>query len=167
MAGESRNRRSQAARSRAANVAGGRPHRHVLKLSDTEHAELAAMAEAAGGISIQRLLVETTLERHGGEAGRAAAVRALLDLDTEVRRVGNNLNQLVRYAHQERELPENLDVALRAVTRACLSVDATARWVMGKAPAVSAVSVSEEDLAVEMPDLDAGGEWADLVDPDA
>ncbi|WP_459964119.1 plasmid mobilization relaxosome protein MobC [Nocardia sp. IFM 10818] len=138
----------------------------MLKLSDREEAELAELARKAGGISIQRLLVETTLDELGADTGRAAAVAAILELDDQVRRVGNNLNQLTRYAHQEKEIPEHLAAALVAVTRACLSLDATARWVMGKAPAVSEVSISEEDLA--LPDLDAdGGEWAAAIDPDA
>ncbi|WP_405140421.1 plasmid mobilization protein [Nocardia sp. NBC_01388] len=165
MAGESPNRRSQVRRSRAANVAGGRPHRHVVKLSDAEDAALKARAEAAN-VSVPRLLVETTLGEAGAESGRAAAVGAVLELDDQVRRIGANLNQLTRYAHQEKDIPEHLESALRAVTRACLSLDATARWVMGKAPAVSGVSITEEDLAVDMPDLD-GGEWAVALDPDA
>ncbi|WP_425296368.1 plasmid mobilization relaxosome protein MobC, partial [Nocardia abscessus] len=38
----------------------------------------------------------------------------LLELDDQIRRVGNNLNQLVRYAHQNREVPELLVDALHA-----------------------------------------------------
>ena len=70
-------------------------------------------------MTVQRLLVETTLGGQRAESGRAAAVLAVLELDDQVRRVGSNLNQLVRYAHQERELAEGLGVALAAVTRAC------------------------------------------------
>ncbi|WP_280264650.1 MobC family plasmid mobilization relaxosome protein [Nocardia wallacei] len=159
MASESPNRRAQAARERQANVAGGRPHRTVVKLSDDEKARLTARAEAAS-LTVPRLLVETTLEG-GGDVGRAAAVRAVLELDEQVRRAGNNLNQLTRYAHQEKELPEEIALAVRAVTRASLSLDAVARWVMGKAPAVP---LAEEDLAV--PDDDGPDEWAMMIDPD-
>ncbi|MEU4345444.1 MobC family plasmid mobilization relaxosome protein [Nocardia sp. NPDC023852] len=153
MAGESPSRRAQARRVRAANVPGGRPHRHVVKLSDAEHAELTGRAEEAG-MSVPRLLVETTMAGPSTETGRGHAALVLLELDDQIRRIGNNLNQLVRHAHQERELADGLENALRAVTRACLSVDSTARWVMGMAPAVSAVSIAEEDLAVD-------NEWAD------
>ncbi|MBF6234825.1 plasmid mobilization protein [Nocardia farcinica] len=159
MAGESPNRRARARRERQANVAGGRPHRHIVKLSDAEHDDLMRRA-AEAGVSVPRLLVESAMDSSRVEAGRAHAAMRLLELDDQIRRVGNNLNQLVRYAHQNREVPEHLVDALHAVTRACLSVDATARWVMGLAPAVTAVSVDvEEDLAVSQ-------EWADAVDPD-
>lgn len=159
MAGESRDLRARAARSRAANVPGGRPHRLIVKLSEAERAALAGQAAEAGGISVQRLLVETALGKSASESGRAAAVRSLLELDTELRRIGNNLNQLTRYAHQDRELGEGIGAAVRAVARAALSVDATARWVLEQAPAVSddhAPDVS--DLAEEFGALDAAPE---------
>lgn len=159
VAGESENRRARARRERQANVPGGRPHRHSVKLSDAEQATLTARAEEAG-MTVPRLLVETTLDGESAEAGRAAAVLAVLELDEQVRRIGNNLNQLTRYAHEERELPEGLEHALRSVARACLSLDATARWVMGMAPAVDpeVVDVSGIDVG----ELDGGNEWAEV-----
>lgn len=157
MAGESENRRVRSRRTRAANVAGGRPHRHIVRLSEDEETTLTARAEQAG-MSLPRLLVESSLGAGSGEAGRAEAVAALLDLDAEIRRTGSNLNQLTRYSHQERELASGIENALVAVARACLSVDATARWVMGKTPAVSAVSVGDDDLVVD-------DEWPPAVDP--
>lgn len=90
----------------------------------------------------------------------------MLDLDEQVRRIGNNLNQLVRYAHQQRELPEEVVSALRAVVRVSLTLDELARWVMGKAPAVSAAVLEGVDLDVELPpddDSDAGS-WASQID---
>ncbi|MEU1986115.1 plasmid mobilization relaxosome protein MobC [Nocardia sp. NPDC019395] len=159
MAGASTNRRAEARRERQPNVPGGRPHRHIVKLSDAEHDALAARAEAAG-MTVPRLLVETALDSAQTEAGRAHAVLQLLDLENQIRRAGNNLNQLVRYAHQNREIAEGTDMALRSVVRACLSLDEAARWVMGKAPAVTGVSVDPDvDLAVDE-------EWATAVDPD-
>lgn len=161
MAFESADRRARARRERQSNVAGGRPHTVKVKLSDEEQATLQDRAEAAG-MTVPRLLVETTLGGERAESGRAAAVLAVLELDDQVRRTGNNLNQLVRYAHQDRELAEGLGVALAAVTRACLSLDATARWVMGKAPAVPL----DEGPTVELPpeaegDVDS---WATQLD---
>ncbi len=159
MAGESSNRRAGVRRQRQANVPGGRPHKHIVKLSDAEHEDLTRRAGEAG-VSVPRLLVESALDAGKVEAGRAHAALQLLELDDQIRRVGNNLNQLVRYAHQNRELPEHLEDALHAVVRACLSVDATARWVMGKPPAVSEVSIDPVvDLAVDE-------EWAATVDGD-
>lgn len=161
MASESADRRARARRERQPNVAGGRPHRCVVKLSDAEQAELAARAEAAS-LTVPRLLVETTLGEMV-DVGRSSAVLALLELDEQIRRVGNNVNQLTRYAHQEQGLPEETAAALRAVVRACLAVDATARWVMGKAPAVSAGTIAEAGLADDGPD---GGveSWATQID---
>lgn len=157
MAGASTNRRAAVRRERQPNVPGGRPHRHIVKLSDDEHAALAERAEAAG-MTVPRLLVETALESVQTEAGRAHAVLGLLDLENQIRRVGANLNQLVRHAHQNSEIAEGTDMALRSVVRACLSLDETARWVMGKAPALSEISVTPEvDLAV-------GEEWAAAID---
>ncbi|MEV6340966.1 plasmid mobilization relaxosome protein MobC [Nocardia vinacea] len=135
-------------------------------MSDAEQAALKARASEAG-MTVPRLMVETTLEGERVEAGRAAAVVSVLEMDTQIRRIGANLNQLTRYAHQERELPEQIELALRAVTRACLSLDATARWVMGKAPAVTEVSIGEQDLSVELPpDLDDSDadSWANQID---
>ena len=101
-------------------------------------------------MTVPRLLVETALESAQTEIGRAHAVLQLLDLENQIRRVGNNLNQLVRHAHQNEEIAEGTDMALRSVVRACLSLDEAARWVMGKAPAMSEISVSPEvDLAVD------------------
>ncbi|WP_420874253.1 MobC family plasmid mobilization relaxosome protein [Nocardia gipuzkoensis] len=158
MAGESSDRRARARRERQANVPGGREHSTLVRMSAEEKTALMQRA-AEAGVSVPRLMVESALSS-APEAGRAHAVMQLLELDTEIRRIGANLNQLTRYAHQERELPEHLDDALHAVVRACLSVDATARWVMGLAPAVTAVSVdTTTDLAVDE-------EWAAAVDPD-
>ncbi|WP_433527780.1 plasmid mobilization relaxosome protein MobC (plasmid) [Nocardia pseudovaccinii] len=161
MASESPDRRAQARRERQANVAGGRPHRCVVKLSDDEQAALKVLAEAAE-MTVPRLLVETVLADSRADVGRSGAVLAVLELDDQVRRIGNNLNQLVRYAHQERELPEHIGAALQAVTRACLSLDATARWVMGKAPAVP---LAEDAVVAPPPDLDDDTDsWASMVD---
>ncbi|MFD0366331.1 plasmid mobilization relaxosome protein MobC [Nocardia sp. GCM10030253] len=136
-----------------------------MKLSNDEHDALTARAEAAD-ITVPRLLVEATLEGSTVEAGRAHAVLSILELDSQVRGAMNNLNQLTRYAHQNRELAEETAAAVVAATRACLSLDAAARWVMGKSPAVSEVSITDEDLAVAL-DEDGAGDWAARVDPDA
>ncbi|MFB7837839.1 MobC family plasmid mobilization relaxosome protein [Nocardia brasiliensis] len=158
MAGVSPDRRAGARRERQANVPGGRPHRHIVKLADAEHDDLTRRA-AEAGVSVPRLLVESATNSNRVEAGRAHAAMRLLELDDQIRRIGNNLNQLTRLAHQQRAIPEHLDDALHAVVRACLSVDATARWVMGLAPAVSATSIEAEvDLAVDE-------EWAGALDP--
>lgn len=168
MAGESVSRRAQVRRVRAANVAGGRPHTVKVKLSDAERTALAERA-AAADVTIQRLLVETTLGGGSAEPGRAAAALRLLDFESQIARVGANVNQLTRYSHQDRRMAEHLDVALHAFVRACLAVENTARWVQGLPPAVTGVTLDGMDLAVDVPeDIDAGGadSWAALVDPE-
>lgn len=169
MAGESPDFRARARRARQANVAGGRQHRCVVKLTDAEHEDLTRLASAAG-MTVPRLLVETTLEREGTDAGQVAVLReallAFADLDTELRRVGNNLNQLTRYSHQDKEFAEGVEYALGAVVRVCLHLDEAARSLVGKAPAVSAVSMPDIDEPVQAPTTDGdGGGWADAVDP--
>ncbi|MGV9752666.1 plasmid mobilization protein [Nocardia farcinica] len=156
MAGESRNQRAGVRRTRQANVPGGRAHRCVVKLSDSEYADLTARAVAAG-MTVPRLLVETTLGKATPEAGRAAAALRALEEGEQGRRVLNNLNQLTRYSHQNRELAEGLPLAVAAVVRAALQMDALARWVMGETPAVSPAVIGEDQLA-------AAQEWAERVD---
>ena len=162
MAGESPNRRAGVRRQRQANVPGGRTNRHIVKLSDAEHEDLTQRA-AEAGVSVPRLLVESAQDSGRVEAGRAHAAMRLLELDDQIRRIGANINQQTRHLHQVRgELAPELVAAhidaLHAVVRACLSVDATARWVMGKPPAVTEKSVNvETDLAVSE-------EWAAAVD---
>lgn len=162
MAGESPDRRAGVRRQRQANVPGGRPHKHIVKLSDAEHEDLTRRALEAG-VSVPRLLVESARDSGKVEAGRAFAAMQLLEFDDQIRRIGANVNQQTRHLHQVGgELAPDLVAAhieaLHAVVRACLSVDATARWVMGKTPAVTEKSVSVEvDLAVSE-------EWAAAVD---
>ncbi|MGK8506334.1 plasmid mobilization protein [Nocardia asiatica] len=166
MAGESPDLRARTRRARQANVAGGRTRRCVVKLTDAEHEDLTAMASAVG-MTVPRLLVETALEREGVEGGAAAvaavreALLAFADLDSELRRVGNNLNQLTRYSHQDKDLAEGLEFALGAVVRVCLQLDEAARAMVGKGPAVTELSLSEVDRPVEA----GGAGWADAVDP--
>ncbi|MBH0780360.1 plasmid mobilization protein [Nocardia bovistercoris] len=171
MAGESPDLRARVRRARQANVAGGRTRRCVVKLTEDEHEDLTAMA-AAVGMTVPRLLVESTFEREGveGGPGAVAAVReallAFADLDTELRRVGNNLNQLTRYSHQERDFAEGVEVALGAVVRVCLHLDEVARAMVGKGPAVTELSMPDVDHPVQAAgDGDVGGGWADAVDP--
>jgi hypothetical protein len=157
MAGASANRRAGARRERQANVAGGREHSTLVRMSAEEKTALKQRA-AEAGVSVPRLMVESALSASSPETGRAHAALQLMELEHQLRRVGNNLNQLVRHAHQNSEIAEGTDMALRSVVRACLSIDETARWVMGKAPAMSEISVTPEvDLAVDEA-------WAAAVD---
>jgi len=135
----------------------------VVKLSDEEFEDLTARA-AEAGMTVPRLLVETTLGKSVPESGRAGAVAAVLELEGEVRRVGANLNQLTRYSHQDRELAEGIVWAAAAGERACLALDAVARRVVGRAPAVArrvGGSVNQwAGYAQQDRELAEGVEWA-------
>ncbi|GGL44105.1 plasmid mobilization relaxosome protein MobC [Nocardia jinanensis] len=132
-----------------------------MSLTEAEYAEFTDAA-AKAGVSVPRLLVESAKSEGQVEAGRAHAVMGLLEVDEQVRRERNNLNQLTRYAHQHKDapaFPEELVArlldALHASTRASLGLESAARWVMGLNPATTATSVDvDEDLAL-------GSEWAE------
>lgn len=160
MAGGSDDQRARARRRQQANVPGGREHSTLVRMSADEKDALAERAEQAG-VSVPRLMVESALAE-SSEPGRAHAVLGLLELDDQLRRIGNNLNQLTRWAHQEQDIPEHLGETLHAVVHACLSVDEVARWVMGKPAAVSGISLSPSAVPSEGQgwggEVDAGGE---------
>ncbi|MEV0332404.1 hypothetical protein [Nocardia sp. NPDC050717] len=114
---------------------------------------------------IQMQIVPRLSARRQGQRQRLT-LRAespnLLDLDNQVRAVGNNLNQMTRYSRQGKELAEGREYAIAAAMRACVQIGATARWVMGKPLAVSVESLVGTLLADA---VDTSG-WADSVDPD-
>lgn len=100
-------------------VAGGRPHRIVLRLSDAEHALLQSRADAAE-VTVQRLVVDaasgdpSSLRRL--MAGELMGCRRLLTNAT------GNVNQIARALNSgvpvSRDVVErNLDQLAAAVTR--------------------------------------------------
>lgn len=105
-------------RRRRANVVGGRLHRHDVKVSAEEHGALLVRAKSQG-VSVPRLLVESAL----ADAPRVSATErryqfeALLVASRELAAVGNNLNQLVRVANQDRSIPVELRGDVAAVLR--------------------------------------------------
>lgn len=131
-----------------------------MSLTDAEYAEFTDAA-AKAGMTLPRLLVESAKSEGRVEPGRMHAVMGLLEVDEQVRRERNNLNQLVRYTHQHKDAPSfpedlarQLWDALHASTRASLALESVARWVMGLSPATTATSIDvDEDLALS-------SEWA-------
>lgn len=100
-------------RRRQQNIAGGRKFRHDVKVSAEEQAQLAGRA-LKQGVSIPRLLVDAALSQSDS---LTLNERRLLAFEiSEVRRLlanaTNNINQLARYAHEERELPEWTETTL-------------------------------------------------------
>lgn len=87
-------------RRRRANVAGGRPRRHEVKVSAEEEGILLRLAEAQR-ITIPRLLVESTLAAASGQTitERRELIAELFAIHRLLGAVSNNLNQLTRKTH--------------------------------------------------------------------
>lgn len=100
-------------RRRRANVAGGRHHRHVVRVTPEEEAVLAQLA-AAHRVSVPRLLVESTLSRDAGETPTERR-DALAEMYRAVRllaSITNNVNQMTRAANATGELAAEMSVTL-------------------------------------------------------
>ncbi len=105
-----------------------RNRRVDLRVSDDELLELRKRA-AESGVSIQRMMVDAVLQNPGDSSGAvdSAAAAELVEARRELARIGNNVNQLVRVAHnsqngdldalakQGRELLRGLALAHQAV----------------------------------------------------
>lgn len=100
-------------RKRQANIGGGRKHPVQLKLSIAEKTALKIHADELG-VSIQRLLVESTLSSFQGETltERRDLLTALFQLQRGLAAVGNNINQIARAANATGEIKGDLDAAL-------------------------------------------------------
>jgi Bacterial mobilisation protein (MobC) len=130
---------------RRANLPGGpRRHRVVVRVNDTELAELQALADERG-VSVPAVLVQSTLT--GGLAAAGAFEQLRDELGMALRllaQAGNNLNQLARQANTAAGGVEASPVTtaqlaavttalnrtltdLRTVTRAALAVRRKAR----------------------------------------
>ena len=100
-------------RKRQANINGGRKHPVQLKLSVAEKTALKIHADELG-VSIQRLLVESTLSSFQGETltERRDLLTALFQLQRGLAAVGNNINQIARAANVTGEIKGDLDASL-------------------------------------------------------
>lgn len=96
-------------------LAGGRERRFYVKASEAEAQRLQELA-AGAGVSVPRLLVESTLAGGRASAGERAAVLAeLVALSRAVGRVGVNVNQIARATNATGELPEQTEDTLAVV----------------------------------------------------
>ena len=96
--------KKQLKRRRRANVPGGRPKSHVVRVSLEEEARLVVMA--AGEVTIPRLLVETTLA-NGQETPTElrAAIAELLRMRRELTGMATNINQIAHAVNIDGLLP--------------------------------------------------------------
>jgi hypothetical protein len=113
-------------RARRANVEGARPGRIVVKTTPAEELRLRTLA-AAAGVSVQRLLVETTFAAHAPGATATAltmterrqAAAELFQISRLLGTVANNVNQMARATNATGEVQEDM-VATLAYLRTVL-----------------------------------------------
>ena len=103
-------------RRRARNVSGGRPFRHVVRVSESEEAQLV-VAAARQGVTVPRLLIVCALER-SDEITSADKRELLVELFTIHRLLGNmanNINQIARAVNSTGDLPEQTGAVMSAL----------------------------------------------------
>lgn len=87
----------------------------IVRLSTDEHDALQRRA-ADAGVSVQRYLVEAGLSGVAGDgATRRRAERELIATRGAFRAVGNNLNQLAKWANANHALPSHIEATLAQV----------------------------------------------------
>lgn len=112
-------------RRRRANVAGGRQHRHEVKVSPEEEALLVQLA-LAQGVTVPRLLVESALSAQGETpTARREAMAELFAVRRLLAAVSNNVNQLAKQANSGDGFPAEAVAVLPAIRRVVLRIDAT------------------------------------------
>lgn len=102
-----------AERKRQANIGGGRRVIRQLKLSVAQDTALRVHADELG-VSVQRLLVESTLSAFQGETvtERRDLLTALFQLQRGLAAAGNNINQIARVANSTGEIKNELHESL-------------------------------------------------------
>ena len=112
------------ARRRRANVAGGRQHRHEVKVTPEEEAILLQLAEAQR-VTVPRLLVEAALSAPTGESPseRRNAIAELFGLHRLLAALSNNVNQMARVTNATGNVHTEMVETLRAVRRTAERID--------------------------------------------
>ncbi len=110
-------------RRRQANVAGGRPRKHEVKVSPAEAEALAEIAQTQG-VSVPRLLVEAALSGTGEtSAQRREAMVELFAVHRKLAAISNNVNQMAKAANATHEMPEEMAATLAAVKATAFRID--------------------------------------------
>jgi Bacterial mobilisation protein (MobC) len=129
MSGDSEVARPSGGRRRRANVAGGMPVRHEVKMTVEEEARLVVLAKKQG-VTVPRLLVESAL---GGGVETVTQRHQLLTEFYAARRllaaVSNNLNQLTKVANATGEIHAEAVPAIRKIAEVVARVDQLAEEV--------------------------------------
>ena len=111
-------------RRRRANVDGGRMHRHEVKVSLEEEAQLLALAERHR-VTIPRLLIEAALNEEGAEnpSERREQFMQLSALQRLVGTVANNINQIARHANATGEVPAEAAASIAHARAVIIRID--------------------------------------------
>lgn len=110
-------------RRRRANVAGGRQHKHEVKVTPDEEARLLMLA-GEQRVSVPRLLVESALAS-GGETPtqRREALAELFAVHRVLAGMANNVNQIARATNATGEVQADMAASLEAVRRSARRLD--------------------------------------------
>lgn len=89
-----------AERKRQQNQVGGRPYRHVVRLTEAEELELS-VAASRDDRTVSRFVVESALARVRGVdvSDVQQTIAALFAVQHQLAKVGNNVNQIARHAN--------------------------------------------------------------------
>lgn len=110
-------------RRRRANVDGGRMHRHEVKVSPEEEAQLLALAEKHR-VTIPRLLIEAALsEGTENPSERRDQFMQLSSLQRLVGTVANNINQIARHANATGEVPAEAAASIAHARAVIIRID--------------------------------------------
>lgn len=111
-------------RKRQSNAAGGRSVRREVKLTVDQNLALQVMADEAG-VSVARLLVESTLSQSRGEtaAERHELITLLFLLQRGLAAAGNNINQIARVANTTGEIKDDLHDSLEHLRATVARID--------------------------------------------
>lgn len=110
-------------RRRRANVDGGRMHRHEVKVSPEEEAQLLALAEKHR-VTIPRLLIEAALnENSESPSERRDQFMQLSTLQRLVGTVANNINQIARHANATGEVPAEAAASIAHARAVIIRID--------------------------------------------
>lgn len=92
---------------------GARQKRYVVKANDEEQTQLEARA-LVRGVTVPRLMVESALNLHiETDTDRKDAIAELFALRRLLANVANNVNQMAKYANEERAFPADADAIVK------------------------------------------------------
>lgn len=92
---------------------GARQKRYTVKANKEEETQLEARA-LVRGVTVPRLMVESALNLHiETDTDRKEAIAELFALRRLLANVANNVNQIAKYANEERAFPADADAIVK------------------------------------------------------